>query len=375
MRIVHVTDCYLPRLGGIERQVHDLAIRQLAAGHDVEVITSVRGTGNDADSAVRVHRPRGARGAPTSVLYGSSWSQRDQVLSGAFDVVHIHASTMSPMAFLAAGAASRAGIPTVITAHSLWAYASPIFAAADAILEWRDWPLVWSAVSTAAVEPLRRMLPASTPISVLPNGVDADAWRVPRRARRPDRIVVASVMRLAARKRPRQLLGMLRAARGQVPASIRMEAVIVGDGPQRAALQRYLDRHRMGDWTTLTGAADHARIRTIFADSDFYVAPAVLESFGIAALEAHCSGLPVVAHANSGIRDFIAHGDSGLLAVSDEDMVSCITRLVRSPDELDRLSGRVANGRLPTSWPSILGRCEQLYDQARLVVGHQRQPQ
>jgi glycosyltransferase involved in cell wall biosynthesis len=40
MRIAHVTDFYLPRLGGIEMHVRDLAMRQQAAGHEVEVITS-----------------------------------------------------------------------------------------------------------------------------------------------------------------------------------------------------------------------------------------------------------------------------------------------------------------------------------------------
>ncbi len=39
MRIAHVSDCYLPRLGGIEMQVHDLATRQRAAGHETTVIT------------------------------------------------------------------------------------------------------------------------------------------------------------------------------------------------------------------------------------------------------------------------------------------------------------------------------------------------
>ena len=41
LRIVHVSDCYLPRLGGIERQVHDLAVRQRQRGHEVQIVTCV----------------------------------------------------------------------------------------------------------------------------------------------------------------------------------------------------------------------------------------------------------------------------------------------------------------------------------------------
>ena len=37
MRIVHVSDCYAPRTGGIESQVRDLARAQVAAGHEVVI--------------------------------------------------------------------------------------------------------------------------------------------------------------------------------------------------------------------------------------------------------------------------------------------------------------------------------------------------
>ena len=39
MRILHVTDAYLPKQGGIEVQVRDLASRQTQAGHEVDVLT------------------------------------------------------------------------------------------------------------------------------------------------------------------------------------------------------------------------------------------------------------------------------------------------------------------------------------------------
>ena len=60
-----LTDCYLPRLGGIEVQVHDLATRLVAAGHEVEVFTATPGDGSqgvprrgtvDAVDGIPVHR-------------------------------------------------------------------------------------------------------------------------------------------------------------------------------------------------------------------------------------------------------------------------------------------------------------------------------
>ncbi|HEY6741889.1 MAG TPA: glycosyltransferase family 1 protein, partial [Lapillicoccus sp.] len=44
MRVALLSDCYLPRLGGIEVQVHDLAATLTARGHHVEVFTATPGT-------------------------------------------------------------------------------------------------------------------------------------------------------------------------------------------------------------------------------------------------------------------------------------------------------------------------------------------
>lgn len=362
MRILHVSDCYLPRLGGIEKQVHELAARQQRAGHEVHVITSVAGTPQDSDAA-HVGRPR-RMGAADRIRYETTLAGRAAVLAHECDVMHVHASTWSPLAFLTAGARARRGTPTVLTLHSLWAYAEPLFATANVLRRWGSWPVTWSAVSSVAAQPLERIIEPGRPVAVLPNGVDPPAWRIERRPHDPERIVVISVGRLAERKRPRQLLQMLLLARAAIPDRIRLEAVLVGDGPLRERLQRAVERHGMADWVRLTGAADHAQIRSLFQDADFYVAPAHLESFGIAALEARCAGLPVVAHAHSGVADYVTDGVEGLLARDDAHMTERIVELATEPATLERL--RQHNLLTPSaiSWDTVLEQCTALYQQA-----------
>jgi glycosyltransferase involved in cell wall biosynthesis len=317
VRIVHVSDCYLPRIGGIEHQIHDLAQHQRDSGQEVEIVTSVVGarpssaadTNNHTVVADRgevfVHRPDTLRTKqPHDIRYRATREGRDVALGGAYDVIHLHVSTWSPLAYLTARSAVRAGIPTVVTLHSLWSYASPLFAAADVAARWSDWPSVWSAVSSVAAERLQGFVGADRPVAILPNGVEPVAWRVPPTARDSGRVVIATVGRLTERKRPRQLLQMLRQVRARVPASIHLEVLVIGDGPLRTRLQRYLDRHDMSWWVHLVGAVDHEALPRIFSGADLYVAPSTLESFGIAALEARCAGLPVVAFAGSGIADF-----------------------------------------------------------------------
>ncbi|MGX7681863.1 glycosyltransferase family 4 protein [Jatrophihabitans sp. DSM 45814] len=395
MRIAHVTDCFLPRMGGIERQVEGLAHAQAAFGHEIEIITSVpasselagsptgRGAGaRQQHDPVTVIRPEPRRGEPGDIRYSTMLSGRRAVLEGDYDLVHVHASTFSPMAYLAAGAASKSGVPTVITLHSLWSYATPIFRVADLPLGWRRWPVTWTAVSRVAAASLAPVLRSGTEISVLPNAVSPDLWHIPRLDRqrrdsegsrggngdvqgdRPGPVVIVSVMRLAARKRPLPFLRMLREVRAKVPAHIRLEAKIIGDGPKREAVERYLKRHGMDSWVQLTGQLDQQGIREIFAQADLYASPATLESFGIAALEARSAGLPVVGFAHSGVSDFVADGHNGLLVDSDDEMAAAMVRLVTSP--LLRSAMTLHNTHVESgfSWRNVLQICEEVYARA-----------
>jgi glycosyltransferase involved in cell wall biosynthesis len=306
------------------------------------------------------------------VRYGRTFQGRKAVLKGGFDVVHVHASTLSPLSFLTAAAASRAGIPTALTVHSLMADWAPLFRWADFVTRWGRWPVAWSAVSTVAAEPVSRILGPSVPVTVVPNGVDPGAWRIRRRTADPDRVVVTTVGRLANRKRPLSLLKMLREVRRRVPADIEIEAVMVGDGPLRAKLERYLRRNRMEGWVSLAGAATREEIRGLYSDTDIYVAPATLESFGIAALEARCAGLPVVAHSRSGVADFITHGSGGLLVENDEDMVDSITDLCLSPALRERLTSLRDPAKSPGDWRGVLDATYELYERARVIASLDR---
>ncbi len=364
MRIAHVTDCYLPRMGGIERQVHGLATAQLAAGHQVTVITSVPEAAEPSAArpdGLTVLRPGGPAAQPGSIRYLSSL--RGRQAGQGYDLVHIHASTFSPLAYLAAGAASRAAVPTVATLHSLWSYATPIFRGFDAALGWRRWPIAWTAVSTVAAGSLARVLRPGTEISVLANGVSPALWQSPPQPRDPRRVEIVSVMRLAARKRPMQLLRVLRAVRSQVPDEIDLRVQIIGDGPQRESMLTYLRRHSMTDWVRLTGQLDQPAIRDRFAGADLYVSPATLESFGIAALEASCAGLPVLAYAGTGVSDFIADGRNGVLVRSDAQLATELVRLACSPAARAELSAHPQAGS-DYHWDQVLASCEQVYRRA-----------
>lgn len=211
MRIIHVSDAYLPKQGGIEVQVHDLAARQAHQGHEVRVVTCAQGADEEPDPLVPVLRMR----SPWVRIRSSN--ARLRAAFAEADVVHAHLSVLSPLSILAVRAAALDGTPVVVTLHSLWWLATPLYWIADRLVRWGSWRVQWTAVSALAAAPLERVIGRRAEVTVLPNAVDPADWAVDPLPRDPDELVVASVMRLAARKRPKALLRVVRAALPQLP--------------------------------------------------------------------------------------------------------------------------------------------------------------
>ena len=366
MRILHVSDCYLPRTGGIELHVRDLAARQRAAGLDVTVVTVTPGP-QPAEAVVRLPGI-GALPQPRALTELSQ-----MVASDGYDVVHAHSSLVSPLARHAVRVASAAGTPVVVTMHSML----PSGFAARALRSLASAPspnVVWTAVSSAAASSLQVVLKGCD-VSVLPNGVDPQDWSPAKTPPLPHPLTLVSVMRTARRKRPLQLLDILASIRDAVPAAEPLRAVLVGSGPLDGAIRRKLAATGMDRWVTHTGQLDRTEIRGLLHRSDLYLAPAELESFGIAALEARCAGLPVIGMARCGIRDFISEGVEGFLVDSDAEMAERSARLLTDRPRLAEMQ-RHNRATLPAiSWPRVLDLHQEVYRAAAAVVGQHGAPE
>lgn len=375
MRIAHVTDSFLPRLGGIENHVDDLAHHQLANGHDVHVITATACPGTpEADCGPTVHR-LGSHwlGAARRAAFGAGREER-LLTRGRYDMVHVHASVISPLAAAFAAAATDCGIPTAVTVHSMWPENRLLLSATGAGLRLAQRPIAWSAVSQVAANPIRKALGGMLPVAVLPNAVDTAWWQAgqpatPPRPTHGAEVVVTSVMRLAPRKRPLPLLRMMERVHDRVAGEVPLRLVIAGDGPQRTAIERHVQRRGMQEWVDLPGRLSRPAIRDLLASSSLYVAPANLESFGIAALEARVVGLPIVAKTRGGVGEFVRPGIEGMLAGSDREMADAIAHLAVGTTLRTRI--REHNQRVLPSvdWPNALARTERLYARAAVLAG------
>lgn len=383
MRIAHVSDCFLPRLGGIEMQVNDLTRRQVAAGHHPEVITATPAGPSGAagaDPRVRIHRS--GLPIPAEIANNPLPSRpiRRVLQAGAFDAVHVHAGVGSPFAAAGLRVALELGLPTVVTVHCL----RPPFRLPLVLTPWLDRELAprfaLTAVSEAAAVPLRER--TGVDVTVLPNGLNPWEWRVPAdpepASGTPEdqdgpRVVRAvATMRLSVRKRPLPLLSILRSARERLAADgsdVDLRLTVFGDGKLRPRMERYLRRHGLAGAVRLAGRIDRASLLTEYAAADLFLAPAFLESFGIAALEARCAGLPVVAMRDTGVTEFVADGREGLIADGDRGMVDALVRLAADGPLRRRLAEHNRRTEPPTAWSTVLARLDGEYTRAARLAG------
>lgn len=368
MRLALLSDCYLPRLGGIEVQVHDLAHELVAAGHEVTVITVTPDpavdTARSVSDGVDVHRLALPWALPGGLLVNpmAAPKVRRLLAEGGYDAAHVHMGVVSPFAMDCMRICLSLGVPTVVTWHSMQAHAVPAVRALGYVRRWARRGALLTAVSEVAAEPLRAM--ADAPVEVLPNGIDVSRWGAEPRVRHDDGSVrFVTAMRLALRKRPHHLLQLTAAAREASGTDVRLE--ILGDGPLRGRLERWIDEHDAREWISLPGRVSREELHERYLASDAYVAPAELEAFGIAALEARVSGLPVIGPRRSGITEFVQDGISGLLTDGDDDMVRAMAQLAR--DEELRARVRAHNVQTPISqdWPSVVEISVEMYTRAR----------
>jgi glycosyltransferase involved in cell wall biosynthesis len=379
VKIALLSDCYLPRLGGIEVQVHDLAERLISRGHEVVVFTATpgdhgeRGGFVDEVDGVSVHRLALRLPFELPVNPLAARLLRRRLAGGGFDVAHVHMGVVSPFAVDCARVTTGLGLPTVMTWHCMLGSLEPVFRAAGQVRTWAARGVAMNAVSAVAAEPLQRIVGSSGVVNVLSNGIEVDRW-APQAGQASVReaggaVRVVSAMRLAGRKRPLPLLRIMARVRAIVPNDIGMSLEILGEGPDRRRLERFVAAHDMGGWVHLPGRVTRDELRQKYAASDIYAAPAPLESFGIAALEARTVGLPVVGRWGSGLQEFVTDGVNGYLAADDEAMAGALARLVADPELRGTMTAYNLGTSPAQSWGRILDRAEDEYRRAIALAG------
>lgn len=140
--------------------------------------------------------------------------------------------------------------------------------------------------------------------------------------------------------------------------------VMVGDGPDRHAAEEEARRLGVAADVRFLGKID--TVAPLFAAADVYVFPSESESFGLSALEALASGVPVVAARVGGVPEVVCDGVTGaLLPLGDVEGMAQAVRGFLDPGRWSEASAAAAaDARARFATSDVVARYERLYADA-----------
>ena len=197
-------------------------------------------------------------------------------------------------------------------------------------------------------------------VCVISPGVDHDLFRPLRAGEAPwDVGDPRGFVLFAARLQPLKGPDLAIRAMAQVDPAIRPHLVVAGDvsadfAAYEARLRALVDDLGLASGVSFVGPQPRPALARLMRSARIVLVPSHSETFGLVALEAASSGTPVVAAAAGGLREAVAHGETGQLMDSrrPEDWADAITHLLTEPHLLERqgVVARVHARRFLWTW-------------------------
>ncbi len=167
-------------------------------------------------------------------------------------------------------------------------------------------------------ETYNKFMCPSCDIRVIPNFIDPNVYRRDAHDCKreslaaPDEKLIMHISNFRPVKRVTDVVGIFEGIQRQIPARL----ILVGDGPDRPAAEEAVASAGLQDNVTFLGKLES--VAELLACADLFLLPSEQESFGLVALEAMASGVPVVGTTGSGISEVVESSVTGYLhAVGD----------------------------------------------------------
>src|SRR5881296_997718 len=158
-------------------------------------------------------------------------------------------------------------------------------------------------------------------IRVIPNGVESSRFNGDRQPHliptgvSENRKVILYVGRIVREKGIFTLLEALDELRNRGKD---VSLVIVGEGPLKEDLAKEVLRRRLSDRVKITGFVDQEKLVSLYNSCDAFVLPSHYEPFGMVALEAMASRVPVVVSDVGGLSEIVEDGVTGVKVPSSD---------------------------------------------------------
>jgi glycosyltransferase involved in cell wall biosynthesis len=321
MKIAIVTETYPPEINGVAMTIEHLAQGLIALGNEVEIVRPKQSRADKPQAGLR-YSERLCMGLPLPGYKGLHFGvTRTGSLAAHWkktrpDFVHI--ATEGPLGWNAIRAARHAGVPSVSSFHTnfhsygkSYGYGTLV----NTTLAWLRHIHNMTQLTFAPSEDVVATLTKErfTNVRLLGRGVDTVLFDPARRSEAlrqswgagPETPVAVYVGRIAGEKNMPCTVEAVAAMQEVLPD---LKFVLVGDGPERAKLQR---EHPEFIYCGMRRGEDLA---AHYASADMFVFASETETFGNVVTEAMASALPVLAYNYAAPACCIREGESGRLA-------------------------------------------------------------
>jgi glycosyltransferase involved in cell wall biosynthesis len=333
MRVLMHCVYYPPEVGGLESHVHYLCRALVERGHEVDVVTSrsiPAAPPEEVMDGVRVWRTW-FPGKTTLGWVGHAAGSipRSIALARNADVLHAQAFQSIPPLQIARAMTGTPLVTTLHTSHFL------------KLAERTGWKTLLGRLVQAGdhnlsasreIADVAERLGGGASVEALTNGVETTVFSRVSPAMEPP---VAGRLRIVVPRRLFEKNGVEYFVRALplIAAEIDVEAVLIGDGPERAGLERLAADLGVTDRVQFLGAQAHDQMPALLSSADVAVFPSLMEATSVAALECMACELPVAASRVGGLPEIVDESVGTLFAPADPaDLAHRLTVLLRRSD-------------------------------------------
>ncbi|NLM45331.1 MAG: glycosyltransferase family 4 protein [Firmicutes bacterium] len=379
MRIGMFTDSYRPYTSGVVRSLETTAAELTALGHEVYIFAP---NYPNCEKEAGVFRfasvptptyPDFAIALPFSLNINATVRRLD------LDVIHVH-SPFS-MGLLGARCAKRFNLPLVFTYHTMYDQYVHYLPFARELSKKVVIKLASNFCNRcdlviAPTEIIRGIISRNikTEVEAIPTGIvigefaDADSeWLRRRYAIPKEHKILLHLGRMGKEKNIRFLLDVYHDVLNVRPDTV---FIIVGNGPDREALQEEAEKKGIDNKVIFTGALPREHVINAYAGADLFIFASVTETQGLVLGEAKAAGLPAVAVEALGAAEMVKDGVDGFLVpLSREVFTARVLQLLEDDVLRQEMS---ANARLRAEEISSTNMAKKLVSAYERIIARKK---
>jgi len=365
--------CY-PTFGGSGVLATELGLELSRKGHQVHFITYTQPVRLELlNSNVHFHEVN----VPDYPLfhyqpYELALSSKlvDMVKAHKIDVLHVHyAIPHAYAAYMAKKMLNEEGIkiPIVTTLHGtdITLVGSHPFYKTAVTFSINKSDAVTS-VSQSLKEDTQRLFNTHKDIKVIPNFIDIDKYKNNFKdcdrdlLALPNERVITHVSNFRPVKRISDVIEVFYRVQKEVPSKLMM----VGEGPERKQAEQLCKSYGIQHKVVFLG--NSSEVDKILCFSDLFLLPSKTESFGLAALEAMASAVPVISSNSGGIPEVNIEGVSGFLSPVGalDDMAKNAIKIIKDEAVLNKFKKAAQQASTKFDIHKIVPFYEAIYDEA-----------